>query len=271
MFQGRFASQGGGHGTRPHERSRGLDRPPDANTAQAHQRPRAPWRASPAVLHGLFWGLRTGAPGVERPRHSPPDPPGHRRCPPWPRAAVMDRCLEVLAKDGEPRGKITRDACCGDGRFRAANKGGAGVGKTQRGTGGKIMAMAERWGLSLSLCPARATPPEPPCVGPLITSDLSEARPSRLLGDKADARDPWEEACREVGVEGMAPPRSNRPPPRPQDGRPLRRDQRRWKIERLVAGRQHYRRLVTRSEPSAAHFLAVLRLAAFSMLAKKYL
>ena len=77
--------------------------------------------------------------------------------------------------------------------------------------------------------------------------------------------------CRTLGVELIAPPRTNRTKPRSQDGRKLRRYKRRWKIERLFAWLHNYRRLVTRYERSAANFLAFLKLAALLLLAKKYL
>ena len=105
----------------------------------------------------------------------------------------------------------------------------------------------------------------------MIASCLTEGRPSRLIGDKAYDSDPLDEACRELGVELIAPHRRNRTKPRTQDGRTLRRYKRRWKIERLFAWLQNYRRLVTRYEYYTANFLAFLKLAAFSILAKKYL
>jgi transposase len=48
---------------------------------------------------------------------------------------------------------------------------------------------------------------------------------------------------------------------RTQDGRPLRRCQRRWKIERLFDWFQNFRRLVVRYERFAENFLGMLHLA----------
>ena len=81
------------------------------------------------------------------------------------------------------------------------------------------MAMAARSGLPLSRCPAGAWPHETPFVGPLIACRLTEGKPSPLMGDKADDRDPLDEACREWGVEWIAPPRNNRTQRRTPDGR----------------------------------------------------
>lgn len=105
----------------------------------------------------------------------------------------------------------------------------------------------------------------------MIAACFTAGKPSKLIGDKAYDSDPLDEACRELGVELIAPHRRNRTKPRTQDGRKLRRYKRRWKVERLFAWLQTYRRLVTRYERYAANFLAFLKLAAFLILAKRYL
>ena len=75
-----------------------------------------------------------------------------------------------------------------------------------------------------------------------------------FASDRLDA----ELACR--GVELIAPHRRTRTQ-RTQDGRPLRRYQRRWKIERLFAWFQNFRRIVVRYERFAENFLGMLHLA----------
>jgi len=51
-----------------------------------------------------------------------------------------------------------------------------------------------------------------------------------------------------------------------QDGRPLRRYRRRWKIERLFAWLQNYRRLITRHEHHAENFLGFVHLGCICIL-----
>jgi hypothetical protein len=53
--------------------------------------------------------------------------------------------------------------------------------------------------------------------------------------DPAYDADLLDEAPAELGIEMIAPPRRNWKRPKTQDGRSLRRYQRRWKIERLFA------------------------------------
>ena len=70
---------------------------------------------------------------------------------------------------------------------------------------------------------------------------------------------------REHGITMIAPHRRNRKK-KTQDGRPLRRYKRRWKIERFFAWLQNFRRLVVRYERHAAHFLGFLHLACILIL-----
>ncbi len=72
--------------------------------------------------------------------------------------------------------------------------------------------------------------------------------PERLIGDKAydsDALD--KQMLNQFGAEVIAPHREGRRSDRiTQDGRSLRRFQRRWKVERLFAWLYNFRRLVVR-------------------------
>lgn len=70
-------------------------------------------------------------------------------------------------------------------------------------------------------------------------------------------------------IELIAPNRANRRIPT-QDGRQLRRYCRRWKIERLFAWLQNFRRLVTRYERHAANFLAFVQLDCIIILSRQF-
>ena len=131
--------------------------------------------------------------------------------------------------------------------------------------------IADRGGLPVSLSAGSASPHEIRFVPGLIEGRLTEAKPERLIGDKAYDSDPLDGACAELGVAMIAPHRDNRVKPRTQDGRVLRRYRRRWKVERLFAWMQNYRRVVTGYERHFENFLAFLKLAAFMILATKYL
>lgn len=87
--------------------------------------------------------------------------------------------------------------------------------------------------------------------------------PERLIGDKAYDSDRLDEQMMALaGIEMIAPHRSNRRPDRKtQDGRPLRRYLRRWKIERMFSWLYNFRRLVVRWEYHAENYLGLLHLA----------
>ena len=72
----------------------------------------------------------------------------------------------------------------------------------------------------------------------------------------------------EWDVEMIAPNRGGRG--QTQDGRQLRRYCRRWKIERLFAWLQNFRRLVTRYERHAANFLAFVQLGCIVILGRQF-
>ena len=133
------------------------------------------------------------------------------------------------------------------------------------------MAVADRSGLPVALCAGGASPHETKFVLDLIKSCATEGRPERLIGDKAYDSDPLDAECKALGVELIAPHRAGRRKPRTQDGRPLRRCRRRWRVERLFAWLHNYRRLIVRFERKIENFVAFLRLAAFMILAKKHL
>jgi transposase len=73
------------------------------------------------------------------------------------------------------------------------------------------------------------------------------------------------------GIELIAPHKSNRVKPATQDGRKLRRYRRRWKIERLNAWLQNYRRVLVRQERIAENYLGILHLACIILLLNVFL
>ena len=72
--------------------------------------------------------------------------------------------------------------------------------------------------------------------------------PDRLIYDKAADSDPLRARLARRGIELICPHRKNRKKPPTQDGRPLRRYKRRWKVERTFSWWGNFRRLVVRWE-----------------------
>lgn len=144
------------------------------------------------------------------------------------------------------------------------------MGPTKRGKGTKLMAVADGHGLPVAVDVASASPAEVKLVHSTLDARFVEEVPERLIGDKAYDSDPLAETLAEVGVELIAPHRSNRKV-KTQDGRPLRRYKRRWKIERLFAWLQNFRRLVTRWEYDVHNFIGFVQLGCIVILMRRYL
>ena len=89
---------------------------------------------------------------------------------------------------------------------------------------------------------------------------FTQEKPERLIGDKAYDSDPLDERLQKQGVDLIAPHKSNRKKPATQDGRPLRRYVRRWKIERLFAWLQNFRRIEVRHDRILENYLAFVLL-----------
>ena len=122
------------------------------------------------------------------------------------------------------------------------------------------MAVADRHGLPITVCTESATPHEVKLGMQTLAEIFVEEPVQRLIGDNAYDSDQLDRELAETGVEMIAPHRSNRKK-LTQDGRPLRRYRHRWKIERLFAWLQNYRRLVTRYEYYLENFTGMLHLA----------
>jgi transposase len=122
------------------------------------------------------------------------------------------------------------------------------VGKTKRGKGTKLMAVADGTGLPLAISVGSASPHEVTLVEDTLKKRFTQEKPSRLIGDRAYDSDPLDKKLRQQGIQLIAPHRTNRKQPATQDGRPLRRYIRRWKVERLFAWLQNFRRIEVRHD-----------------------
>lgn len=140
------------------------------------------------------------------------------------------------------------------------------MGKTKRGKGTKLMAVADRHGLPLAVYAASAGPHEVSLVQGTLAEVLTAERPARLIGDKAYDSDPLDAGLAEQGVELIAPHRANRKKAATQDGRKLRRYKRRWKVERLNAWLQNFRRVATRFDYHVENFLGFVHLGCIKIL-----
>ena len=123
------------------------------------------------------------------------------------------------------------------------------------------MAIADASGVPVAAYIESASPHEVKLVEETIDSGFTEYAPDKLIGDKAyDSDDLDQRLLDERNVEMVAPHRKGRKKPKTQDGRKLRAYRRRWKVERLFAWLQNFRRLVVRYEYHADNFLGMVQL-----------
>jgi transposase len=121
------------------------------------------------------------------------------------------------------------------------------------------MAVADRHGLPVVVCVESATPHEVKLATATLVQMIVPESPRNLIGDNAYDSDKLDAELRQYGIELIAPHRINRIN-ETQDLRLMRRYRRRWKIERLFAWLQNFRRLVVRYERYAENFLGMLYL-----------
>src|SRR5690606_15831213 len=82
-----------------------------------------PWADARAVLNGVLWGSRPGAPWAALPSRCPPYQTCHRRFQQWQRSGRLDRLLQRLAEDLRDRGKLDLSEAFVDATDAGAKKG----------------------------------------------------------------------------------------------------------------------------------------------------
>jgi transposase len=222
------------------------------------------------VLDAVLWILNTGAQWHMLPQAYPNYKTVHRRFQQWCRNEVLREVLTDLANTLRDEGSIDESECFIDASFASAKGGGDEIGKTKRGKGVKILAIVDRHGLPLSVSTHAANHHEVTLVQLSFDFYMIEAKPENLIGDRAYDSDGLDAELREQGVEMISPHRKNRKRRKTQDGRRLRRYERRWIVERFFAWMQWQRRLLVRWEYYAQNFLGFVQLASIAILLRQF-
>jgi len=117
---------------------------------------------------------------------------------------------------------------------------------------------------------AAASPCEPHLVPATLDARVLPDLPWCLIGDRGYDSDGLDDLLMtQYGIEMIAANRRGRA--KTQDGRPLRRAKRRWKIERLFAWLHNCRRVVTRWERHVGNYLGMVQLACARILLRAFM
>jgi transposase len=144
------------------------------------------------------------------------------------------------------------------------------VGKTKRGKGTKLMVPADGKGTPLGILVEAATPAEVKLLERTLDAVKVKKRrgarrrphrPERLIADRGYDSNPARALLVKREIEPIIPKRRNNRKATHQDGRKLRRYQRRWIIERTNSWLQNFRRLVARYERKVKNFEALVHMA----------
>lgn len=135
--------------------------------------------------------------------------------------------------------------------LRPGPKRGFEIGKTKVGKGCKIELVTDANGIPIGAATAAANIAETALIGPALDSipaavELPQGVP--VIADKAYDSDPLRDALDAAGFTLLSPHRDNRAKPSTNDGRRMRRYDRRWKIERTIGWLHSFRRLLVRHE-----------------------
>lgn len=245
------------------------ERLPEVTPSPKGGRPTADFKK---VVAGIFWILDNGAKWKDLPREYGSKSTVHRWFRKWVKAGVFEAIMRDAGQCVEQRGDYRLYECFVDATFSKARGGGDGIGCTKVGKGVKIMVLIDARGLPVAVDTAPANRAECQLVQQMFDFMLPTQVPERIIGDKAYDSDALDAQIEELGSEMIAPHRRNRlPENKTQDGRPLRRYKRRWKVERTIAWLQHFRRLCIRWEKSAILFQGFLHIGCTLLLLRQVL
>jgi transposase len=133
------------------------------------------------------------------------------------------------------------------------------------------MAVADSAGLPLAVCIGDGSKHDLSLVDDVLDAAFQKKIPPKLIGDKGFDSRPLSERLAHRCIELIAPKRTGTwASRRKQDGRPLRRYRRRWKVERLFAWLKRFRRIALRWDYKAENFLGFLQLGCLVILLRQF-
>ena len=247
------------------------------------QRPRTgrPARDHRTVVSAiLLWVLRTGAPWRARPEGFGPWATARSRFRRWTTAGAWAQGLAARQREADATGRLDWTTHYVDGTVVRAHQHAAGAGGRQehealgRSRGGfstKVHLRAGGGGKPLAMVRSGGERHESRFVPALLDGGRvrragrgrPRTRPRQLVGDKGSSYPTVRRSLARRGIRAVIPRRSDQRP-RDRRHRPLDRAayRERNRVERLLNRLKQHRRVATRHEKRARHYLAMLTLGA---------
>ena len=132
------------------------------------------------------------------------------------------------------------------------------------------MAITDSNGLPIAVSTHEASTHEVKLVEETISKRFVSGKPRCLIGDMAYDSDPLDKVLKTRRIKMIAPHKGNRVKKATQDGRELRRYRKRWKVERLFAWIQQFRRCQTRFDYHDQNYLGFIQIACMIILMRNY-
>lgn len=239
-----------------------------------------PARDHRTVLGAILWVLRTGAPWRDLPERFGPWSTAWSRFRRWTAAGVWARVLTALQRDADRRGQLDWTTHFVDGTVVRAHQHAAGavggqgneaLGRSRGGFSTKVHLRAEGGGRPMAFVVSGGERHESRYVEALLDAGpvrragrgRPRIRPRQVVGDKGYSYSTVRRALARRGIAAVIPYRSDQ---RPHDRRHRPFDRaayrERNRVERLINRLKQCRRVATRYEKHAAHYFAMLTVAA---------
>ena len=142
------------------------------------------------------------------------------------------------------------------------------MGRSRGGRTTKLVAIADRKGLPVSVVIDAGQKHDVKLVEPAVKEAFGKV-PAKLVGDTAFDSNQLDARLGKKGIELIAPHNPTRKN-KTQDGRPLRRYCRRWRIEHLFASLKRLRRITNRWEYKPENYLAFVLLGCVKLLLRGF-
>ena len=231
-----------------------------------------PARDRRVVLEGVLWVLQTGAPWRDLPTRfgAWQTVYGHFRS--WVRSGCLDRVLKTLLGRMTRSRRVSQGLWCVDTTVIRASRSAGGakqsdlaqepadhaLGRSRGGFGTKLSLVCDEQGTPLGVALGPGQEHDIRRLVEVLRAALPLGRPERLAADKAYSVAWVREWLRERGVEPVIPSRKDQKPDRGFDREEYRK---RNVVERLVSWLKESRRVATRFEKLAVHYLGMVKLA----------